>query len=40
MSGLNTTMMKRRVRTPDKRPLADLLSTLAIKAKDFATEMT
>lgn len=38
--GLNTTMMKRRVGAPDKRPLADFLSTLAIKAKDFAAEMT
>ena len=33
-------MMKRRVGAPDKRPLADFLSTLAIKAKDFAAEMT
>lgn len=38
--GLNTTMMKRRVGAPEKRPLADFLSTLAIKAKDFAAEMT
>ena len=38
--GLNTAMMKRRVGAPDKRPLADFLSTLAIKAKDFAAEMT
>lgn len=38
--GLNTAMMKRRVGAPEKRPLADFLSTLAIKAKDFAVEMT
>lgn len=38
--GLNTAMMKRKVGAPDKRPLADFLSTLAIKAKDFAAEMT
>lgn len=38
--GLSTSMMKRRVGAPEKRPLADFLSTLAIKAKDFAAEMT
>lgn len=38
--GLNTAMMKRRMGAPEKRPLADFLSTLAIKAKDFAAEMT
>ncbi len=38
--GLNTTMMKRRVGAPEKRPLADFLSTIAIKAKDLAAEMT
>lgn len=38
--GFDTAMMKRRVGAPDKRPLADFLSTLAIKAKDFAAEMT
>lgn len=38
--GLNTATMKRRVGAPEKRPLADFLSTLAIKAKDFAAEMT
>jgi len=38
--GLNTAKMKRRVGAPNKRPLADFLSTLAIKAKDFAAEMT
>lgn len=38
--GLNTALMKRRVGAPDKRPLADFLSTVAIKAKDLAAEMT
>lgn len=38
--GLDTAMMKRRVGAPGKRPLADFLSTIAIKAKDLAAEMT
>lgn len=38
--GLDTATMKRRVGAPDKRPLADFLSTVAIKAKDLAAEMT
>lgn len=38
--GLDTAMMKRRVGAPVKRPLADFLSTIAIKAKDLAAEMT
>lgn len=38
--GLDTTMMKRRVGAPENRPLADFLSTIAIKAKDLAAEMT
>ncbi len=38
--GASTNDMKRRLGVPDSRPLADFLSTLAIKAKDFATEMT
>lgn len=38
--GLNTAKMKRRVGAPEKRPLADFLSTVAIKAKDLAAEMT
>ncbi len=38
--GLDTAMMKRRVGAPEKRPLADFLSTVAIKAKDLAAEMT
>lgn len=32
--------MKRKLGVPDKRPLADFLPTLTIKAKDFATELT
>ncbi|MDO4334847.1 MAG: DNA damage-inducible protein D [Bacteroidales bacterium] len=38
--GLDTAMMKRKVGAPEKRPLADFLSTVAIKAKDLAAEMT
>lgn len=38
--GAGTNDMKRKLGVPDGRPLADFLSTLAIKAKDFATEMT
>lgn len=38
--GLDTASMKRRVGAPEKRPLADFLSTIAIKAKDLAAEMT
>lgn len=38
--GLDTAMMKRRVGAPQKRSLADFLSTIAIKAKDLAAEMT
>lgn len=38
--GIDTAKMKRRVGAPDKRPLADFLSTIAIKAKDLAAEMT
>jgi DNA-damage-inducible protein D len=32
--------MKRMLKVPDGRPLADFLPTLSIKAKDFATELT
>jgi DNA-damage-inducible protein D len=32
--------MKRLLKIPDNRPLADFLPTLSIKAKDFATELT
>lgn len=38
--GIDTALMKRRVGVPEKRPLADFLSTIAIKAKDLAAEMT
>lgn len=38
--GIDTSIMKRRVGAPEKRPLADFLSTIAIKAKDLAAEMT
>ena len=38
--GMTTLDMKKRMRVPDGRPLADFLPTLAIKAKDFANEVT
>ena len=38
--GLDTAMMKRRVGAPEKRPLADFLSTVAINAKALAAGMT
>ncbi len=38
--GFNTNEMKRKLGVPLKRPLADFLPTLTIKAKDFATELT
>lgn len=37
---LDTAVLKRKLGAPDNRPLADFLSTLNIKAKDFAAEMT
>lgn len=37
---MNTAMLKRRLGAPDKRPVADFLPTISIKAKDFAAEMT
>lgn len=37
---LNTSMLKRKMGMPEKRPLADFLPTISIKAKDFAAEMT
>ena len=37
---LNTSMLKRRMGVPERRPLADFLPTISIKAKDFAAEMT
>ncbi|MEZ4826094.1 MAG: DNA damage-inducible protein D [Bacteroidia bacterium] len=38
--GFNTQMMKKKLGIPENKPLADQLSTLAIKAKDFANELT
>lgn len=38
--GLTTQNMKNRLGVPEKRPLADFLPTLTIKAKDFANEIT
>lgn len=38
--GRTTNDMKRILRVPINRPLADFLPTLTIKAKDFATELT
>ena len=37
---LSTATLKRKMGIPDKRPLADFLPTISIKAKDFAAEMT
>jgi DNA-damage-inducible protein D len=38
--GFTTNDMKRKMKIPENRPLADFLPTLTIKAKDFATELT
>ncbi len=38
--GFNTNEMKKKLAVPERRPLADFLPTLTIKAKDFATELT
>ena len=38
--GFSTAEMKKRLSVPDKRPLADFLPTITIKAKDFANEIT
>ena len=38
--GKNTSQMKKKLGIPESRPLADFLSTIVIKAKDFATEIT
>lgn len=38
--GFTTQDIKRKLKIPDSRPLADFLPTLTIKAKDFATELT
>ena len=37
---LNTQMFKRKMGVPDSRPVADILPTISIKAKDLAAEMT
>jgi len=37
---LSTNMLKKKMGIPEKRPLADFLPTISIKAKDFASEMT
>ncbi|OAV67574.1 DNA-damage-inducible protein D [Bacteroidales bacterium Barb4] len=37
---LDTNMLKRRIGVPENRPVADFLSTIGIKAKDLAAEMT
>ena len=38
--GHTTLQMKKRLRIPENRPLADFLPTITIKAKDLATEIT
>ncbi|HPE99401.1 MAG TPA: DNA damage-inducible protein D [Bacteroidales bacterium] len=38
--GRNTLSMKRKLKIPENRPLADFLPTITIKAKDLATEIT
>jgi DNA-damage-inducible protein D len=38
--GLTTQDMKKRLKVPASRPLADFLPTITIKAKDFANEIT
>jgi DNA-damage-inducible protein D len=38
--GFSTGDMKKKLKVPETRPLADFLPTLTIKAKDFATELT
>lgn len=37
---LDTALLKRKLGAPARRPLADFLPTISIKAKDFAAEMT
>lgn len=37
---LSTLQLKKKMRMPDNRPLADFLPTISIKAKDIAAEMT
>ena len=38
--GVTTQEMKKKLAIPGRRPLADFLPTISIKAKDFATEVT
>lgn len=38
--GYNTSEMKQKLGVPNKRPLADFLPTITIKAKDLANEIT
>lgn len=38
--GRNTVEMKKKLGVPEKRPLADFLPTITIKAKEFANEIT
>ena len=38
--GYTTLEMKKKLKIPVKRPIADFLSTITIKAKDLATELT
>lgn len=37
---LNTQLLKKKMKVPDSRPVADFLPTISIKAKDLAAEMT
>lgn len=37
---LSTATLKRKMKVPVRRPLADFLPTISIKAKDFAAELT
>ncbi len=37
---LNTSQLKQKLGMPEKRPIADFLPTVSIKAKDLAAEMT
>jgi len=37
---LNTQQLKRKLKIPESRPVADFLPTISIKAKDLAAEMT
>lgn len=38
--GYTTLEMKKKLKIPEKRPIADFLPTITIKAKDLATEIT